>query len=185
MNNIIKIFVLFLGLITYSLHSQIVINEYSASNLSTIPDNYSNFEDWIEIYNNGSKDVNLKGYGLTDDIALPGKWKFTDDLMLKSKEFLVIWASGRDEFDITNPHTNFKFTQTKKKNEVIVLTDEKGIKLDEIKISKTRGEQSRGRYPDGTSIWQIFSTPTPASSNINPTFLSNAQTPTFDVKPGF
>ena len=31
--------------------AQVVINEYSASNLRSFPDNYGKYEDWIELYN--------------------------------------------------------------------------------------------------------------------------------------
>ena len=55
---------LFLSIISllltlYLLNAQILINEYSCSNVSTITDNYGEYEDWIELYNNKANTVNL------------------------------------------------------------------------------------------------------------------------------
>ena len=37
---------------------QIVINEYSASNYNSSTDNYGEYEDWMELYNQGGADLN-------------------------------------------------------------------------------------------------------------------------------
>ena len=47
-------------LILTPLFGQVVINEYSASNLSWYTDNYQMEEDWIELYNAGSTDEDLR-----------------------------------------------------------------------------------------------------------------------------
>jgi hypothetical protein len=47
--------------------SQLYINEVMASNATTIVDNFTEYDDWIEIYNGGSVPVNLAGYYLSDD----------------------------------------------------------------------------------------------------------------------
>ena len=53
---------------------QVVINEYSASNLSNYTDNYQMEEDWIELYNQGDESINLSGYYLSDRSDEPTKW---------------------------------------------------------------------------------------------------------------
>ena len=49
--------------------SDIVINEIMASNDSVVMDEFNEFDDWIEIYNNGSETVDLEGFHLSDDIS--------------------------------------------------------------------------------------------------------------------
>ena len=64
---------LFIFLIHYFLvsNSQIVINEFSASNATQIADpNYGDYSDWIELYNAGSVAQNLDGYYLTNGICV-------------------------------------------------------------------------------------------------------------------
>ena len=55
---------------------QLVINEIVANNKNTIDDVDGESSDWIEILNTGSQ-LNLGGYSLTDDPAVPGKWNPT------------------------------------------------------------------------------------------------------------
>ncbi|NTV82687.1 MAG: T9SS type A sorting domain-containing protein [Bacteroidales bacterium] len=145
--------------------SQILINEYSASNLNTVQDNYNEFEDWIELYNAGTTGVNLGGYYLGDDTASVFRWVFPADLFLPSHGHLKIWASGRDEVSGSNYHTNFRLTQTRPDADWIVLSDPGGVILDKVHLQITQMDHSRGRTVSGGSEWSIFTTPTPGSSN--------------------
>jgi hypothetical protein len=95
------------------LQSQVVINEYSASNLSTIQDNYQEYEDWIELYNTGSSIINIGGYYLSDDTASPLMWAIPAGVVISPHGHLKIWASGRDEAGSGHYHANFRLTQTK------------------------------------------------------------------------
>ena len=53
-----------------------VINEVLASNGHTLTDPQGQYDDWIELYNQGDAPVNLAGMYLTDDPAEPTKWQF-------------------------------------------------------------------------------------------------------------
>ena len=77
-----------------TLNGQVVINEIMSSNSITIYDEYGNTPDWIELYNNGSE-IDLTGYGLSDDINDPFKWVFPS-IGLQSESYLLIFASGED-----------------------------------------------------------------------------------------
>ena len=57
-----------------SVVGQVIINEYSASNLSGYLDNNDKAEDWIELYNSGLTDIEIGGYYLSDDADNPMKW---------------------------------------------------------------------------------------------------------------
>lgn len=50
------------------------INEFMADNISTIQDNFGQYNDWIELYNAGPTAIDLGGMYLTDDINEPTKW---------------------------------------------------------------------------------------------------------------
>jgi len=50
------------------------INEFMAENKTAVTDEYSEHDDWIEIYNAGPTSVNLGGMYLTDDLSNPTKW---------------------------------------------------------------------------------------------------------------
>ena len=78
-----------------SANSQIVINEYSCSNVNTIQDNFNNYEDWIELYNKGNSTVNLAGYYLSDDASTPLKWAIPSG-SIPAQGYLLVFASGLD-----------------------------------------------------------------------------------------
>ncbi|MCF8381548.1 MAG: CotH kinase family protein [Bacteroidales bacterium] len=69
------------------------INEFCPSNSIQLADENGNFPDWIEIYNPGPEDINLSGYGLSDDKDSLLKWTFPNYL-LGSNKYLVLFASG-------------------------------------------------------------------------------------------
>ena len=73
-----------------------ILNELMPSNKNTLVDNYGESCDWIELYNNSDKDVNLLNYMLTDDPSKPEKFVFKD-ITVKAHEYLVVYASGRNE----------------------------------------------------------------------------------------
>lgn len=181
----ITLFYLFNFVITSSF-CQIVINEYSAANLNTVIDNFNKTEDWVEFYNLGSDTVGLSNYFLSDDKSELQKWKFPITIKMMPNSFLTIWLSGRDTFSTKGIHTNFKITQTKKNAETLVLSNDNGVILDEIKINKTKQNQSRARITDGNLSWGITKTPTfNHSNNSSIYYKSFADRPSFDIKAGF
>jgi len=123
-----SLFIILVLLGSFSLLSaQVVINEYSASNLADFTDNYQKYEDWFELYNPGTSAVVLAGFYLSDDTANPTKWEIPAGIGIGAGQHMVFWASGRDEVSGLNMHTSFKLTQTKAKQEFIVLADPSGI----------------------------------------------------------
>ncbi len=145
--------------------SQVVVNEYSASNLDEFPDNHNYYEDWIELYNADDTEFDLGGYFLSDKILNPTKWKIPTGTIISAHGFLRFWASGRDEVSGNHYHTNFKLTQTKDNTEHIVLSDPFGTAIQDVTLEITRKSHSRGRTTDGSETWGIFVDPTPNESN--------------------
>ena len=182
-------FFLFLLMIAMApARAQVVINEFSCSNLSQYVDNHSDYEDWIELYNAGASGVNLTGYYLSDDSLNNMKWQIPPGVVINSNGFLRFWASGRNEAAPPVYHTNFKLSQTKNNSEFIVFSDPGGNILDIVKLSdnKTQLGHSRGRYPNGAPApFYIFTSPTPNASNTSATYIKYAAKPSFDWGPGF
>ena len=76
----------------------VVINEFLASNNSSRLDpDFSQYSDWIEIYNWGNTTINLGGYYLTDDHSDPLKWQIPGGIVINAGEFLLFWADGSDD----------------------------------------------------------------------------------------
>ena len=86
----------------------VLISEFLASNDDGLADEDGDFEDWIELYNQGEISVNLGGWYLSDDPENPTRWSFPA-IELSAGGYLVLFASGKDRRDpAANLHTNFK-----------------------------------------------------------------------------
>ncbi|MCE9539068.1 MAG: lamin tail domain-containing protein, partial [Bacteroidetes bacterium] len=130
--------------------SQVVVNEYSCSNVNTTLDNYGETPDWVELYNIGSSTVSLTGYYLSDKISNPTKWPIPAGVSIAANGYLIIWISGKDIFDGTNVHAGFKLTQTKP--EALVFADAAGAIIDSMTLNPTQTDHSRGRTTDGGTV---------------------------------
>lgn len=172
--------------LTFQLFSQVVINEYSASNLNQFPDNYNKYEDWIELYNTGNTAVNIGGYFLSDRPGNPFKWQIPPNTIIPAKGFLLFWTSARNEASGGHYHTNYRMNQTKNNPDWVILSNPFGVILDSYQLEKTQLGHSRGRHPDGTDNWVIFTSPTPKATNNNSTpYLRYADKPQMNVQAGF
>ncbi|MCB0121441.1 MAG: chitobiase/beta-hexosaminidase C-terminal domain-containing protein, partial [Caldilineaceae bacterium] len=98
--------------------SPVIITEFLARNQTGLTDDEGNFVDWIELYNQSSQSVNLEGWSLTDDPALPTKWLFPA-VTLPPQSYLVVFASGKNGVTVPSEsatgdgalpilHTNFR-----------------------------------------------------------------------------
>ena len=180
------LFILILAFQNNNLKAQVMINEFSCSNLSQFVDNHSDYNDWIELYNAGASPVSLGGYYLSDDSLNNTKWQMPASITIAANGYLRFWASSRNEVVGGSYHTNFSLKQTKNTHEWVVLSDPSGTRVDEIEIRrKTQLGHSFGRVPNGGSAWAIYTTPTPNTSNTTYPYLAYADRPDFSLPAGF
>ena len=71
-NLLLACFIVFLA---PNLMSQIVINEYSCSNIGGPVDGFGENEDWVEFYNTTGAAIDLTGYYLSDKSSNLTKWQ--------------------------------------------------------------------------------------------------------------
>ncbi|MDC3255373.1 lamin tail domain-containing protein [bacterium] len=120
--------------------TQILINEFMASNVSIGPDNvdYDDYSDWIELRNVSNRTANLDDFYLSDDPAQPFLWRFPEGASIPPNGYLVVRADGFDAspgetdtrafspwnlFTVSRYHTNFKLSSA---GEAIVLAQGEG-----------------------------------------------------------
>lgn len=163
--------------------AQVVINEMSNANLSTLVSGNNDTEDWIELYNTGTSAVNLQNYALTDNPQGSARWKFPS-CVLQPNAFLVVLASGKNITSTGYIHTDFKLSL---KEQTIALYDPAGNVIDNCTRSqRLHANHSFGRRTDGASEWGYFNTPTPkASNNTAQAYNGYEPAPVFSVKGGF
>ena len=185
MKNILLVFTFLVTLLLSMLQAEVVVNEYSASNLTGYIDNYSFEEDWIELYNTSNTAIDLGGYHLSDESDEPTKWMIPYGTTIPANGHKTFWCSGRDEGFLNSMHTNFKLKQTSENPEHVVFSDPDGNIINDLEMQTTQLEHSMGRTSDGHSDWRIFSNPTKNESNEGISYLSYAQKPEMSLTAGF
>ena len=92
------------------LAADLLISEFMAVNQSGLKDEDGDVSDWIEIFNSGGQEVDLKGWHLTDDPDQLRKWEFPA-VELGPGRGLVVFASNKDR-DAAGAelHTNFRLS---------------------------------------------------------------------------
>ena len=173
-----------LAMFSFGTQAQVIISEYSSSNLRDFEDDFGDHEDWIELYNAGNTAVDLGGWYLSDKENKPKKWQIPQGWSIEAGGYLLIWASGRDVATDNFLHTNFKFTQTNG-DEFVVLANAAGTIVDKTSVEATALGHSRGRRLGQGQVWYIFTQPTPAYENEGPWYKAYAPRPRIQTKAGF
>ncbi len=161
-------------------NAQIVINEYCANSTSFL-DEYGDSNDWIELLNTSSADVNLDGWHLSDKADNLTKWTFPA-VTIKAGEYLKIFASSKDLKEIAAGkflHTNFNISSD---GEAFFLSDASGKIIHQTDSIAVPNDVSRGLSPDGNGSWVFFAEPTPGAANTTKAFAT-AQTPQVRISP--
>jgi hypothetical protein len=77
----------------------IQINEIVSTNGTVLYDEDGDTPDWFELYNTSGQEINLNGYGITDDPSDLSMWVFPF-IVLEPNGFLVIFASDKNRKDL-------------------------------------------------------------------------------------
>ncbi len=137
------------------------INEFQASNQSTVQDESGAFPDWIELYNLTGSDLDLGGYFITDDLDTPDKHQLAAGLVVPAGGFLLLWADG--DIDQGDNHLPFALA---KEGEELGLFDPDGRAINTLEYLPQVSDWSAARFPDGEpGAWDIDTTPTPEGPN--------------------
>lgn len=145
--------------------SQLVINEFVASNDFSFPGPEGDFPDWIEIYNAGDEAVMLGGYFLADDLADPTAMyeipsTFPDSVTVPAGGYILFYANKGEATSVLN--LNFKLSGG---GEQIGFWDPAENVLDSLTYGEQFTDTSMGRIPDGANKWVKYSVPSPGVSN--------------------
>jgi len=90
----------------------VAITEFMAAN-DKIQDDQGDMSDWIELHNTSNQTVDLSGWYLTDSLLDLTLWAVPDGVSLGGDAYLVVYASGKDRVDPTQPlHTNFQLSRS-------------------------------------------------------------------------
>ncbi|MBQ7136973.1 MAG: CotH kinase family protein [Bacilli bacterium] len=156
---------------------KLIINEIMASNKTSIKDKNGNYYDYIELYNGYNYDINLEGYYLSDDNYETKKWSFPD-ITIKSKSYLVVFASGLNYYDKDEIHTNFKLNTN---GEVVTLSDTNAKAISKIYYSNTASDTAYG-YNGKKYVYYYLGSPNKSNSGSYSKEPINLENSTEDIR---
>ncbi|MBP6979085.1 MAG: lamin tail domain-containing protein [Bacteroidales bacterium] len=116
--------------------------------------------DWIEIFNDSDKDIDLSGYKIYDSGGQSGskpKKEFPAGTVIPTGGFFVIVTDDEAE-------SGFGLSSG---GEQVWLENADGTVIDSVTFPALEETQSYGRYPDGIDNWQILYTVTRGAANSN------------------
>ncbi len=151
--------------------SEVVINEFLASNDAVVADQDGEFDDWIELYNTSETAIDLSGYFLSDNPENLDKYEIPSGTIIPANDYLIIWAD--EDGSQEGLHANFKLSAS---GEEIFFLDPEVNVLDEIVFGSQTTDISYARMPNGYGDFTAAS----------PTFKANNEgtTATDDVIKG-
>ncbi len=139
--------------------TEIRINEVMTDNSLFAPAANGKCYDWIELYNSGSRTVDLSGHYLSDNPDKLDKF-LIEELTVEPGEYVLIYMSrlsGVDENGVI--HTDFALSS---KGETIYLSDSAGNIISALTVPESKSNVSYGILNDKL-VW--MSSPTPGSAN--------------------
>ncbi len=152
-----------------STYTGLVINELMAKNYGNFQNDNQEFEDWIELYNNGPNAINLNGLFLSDNADLPNQWPLPN-VEISPGEYIIFFADN----DEGSFHCNFKLSSHGEFLGLYGAEDQAFPLLDGIQFPALDDDQAWGRFPNGRGNFQELIPTAGFSNEPIPTNISEA-----------
>ena len=140
------------------------INEVSAAN-DIYVNEYFKRNDWIELYNTTSNDIDVQGMYLSDNPEKPQKFQINKtegvSTIIPPYGYLIVWCDKLEA--LSQLHASFKLAA---EGGDVLLTAADQSWSDHIVYTAMNGDETIGRYPDGSSNVITMNVPTIAKTNI-------------------
>ena len=164
-----------------SASADVVISEVMASNGF-----YEDGEawDWIELYNDGDKAVDLSGWYLSDSKKDPLKWSFPEGTRLKAGSCLTVFCTGEEGRDKGKGSTFYTGYAISSSGETLILSDSSGEEVSRVKLPQQYGCVSWG-LPSGGGEYGFFENPTRGKKNDKTAFAARTPAPEILTEGGF
>ena len=145
----------------------LVINEIMAGNVSAVPDQNGEYDDWVELYNGNNFSLNLNGYHLSDNENELTKWTFPN-VTIPANGYLIVWCDTAGNSQ-TGLHTTYRLSADQ---EEVYLTDPTNTVIDAVHYVNMPSDKGFARVPNGTGPMQ-YQTHTYDATNQNGTGIDN------------
>ena len=151
---------------------ELKINEFLAATDQCCDDGYGEMEDFIEIFNPGTENVDIGGLWITDNLSDVSNWEqipTTDPSIttVAAGGHIVIWAD-KDQSSQGILHTDdIKLSAGGEQIGIIFISGTDTVFVDSLTFGAQTDDISYGRYPDGSDNWIYFDPPSPGTTNVS------------------
>ena len=140
------------------------INEVSAAN-SIYVNEFFKRNDWVELYNTTDQDIDVEGMYLSDNADNSKKYQISKanglSTLIPARGYLIIWCDKLDP--LSQLHAPFKLAA---EGDELLLTAADDSWTDRFTYTAMKGDETIGRYPDGSNSVITMNVPTIAKTNI-------------------
>jgi hypothetical protein len=147
---------------------RVFINELMAKNSSGYTDENGEYEDWIELYNQGIAPVDLAGLYLTDTLPAQKAWQipsgYPEVTTILPDGYMVFVADNETSEGLL--HTSFKLDKDGDEVALLQLVGKDTIVIDHLQFGRQYANISWGRYPDGSETLWYMPVSTPLDANF-------------------
>ena len=152
------------------------VNEVSAANDIYVNDLFKR-NDWVELYNTTDQPIDVEGMYLSDNVKKPTKYKISKaksqaNTIIPAHGYLIIWC---DKLDAQSQlHASFKLGA--EGGDVLLTAADESWK-DHFVYTEMKGDETAGRYPDGSNQVYTMNLPTIAKTNIIGSYATEVEQP--------
>lgn len=120
--------------------------------------------DWVELYNATDSIQDLSGYGLSDSLSWPRKWRFPQGVVIYPGEYKVLMLDKSENPGNNASALHVNFALARMGGEVMTFSDPNGRILDRMVLNEIPLNISYGRSLERNGFF-YFETPTPGQPN--------------------
>jgi len=161
---------------------RLFLNEAAAS--PRLQGSAKSASDWVELYNQSMKTVDLVGYGISDDPDRPRKWQFPSGAKLEAGGYLRVYLNGQDKHDVAKNAYAANFQLALTGRETLVLAQPDGAILDRMPMFNQYGGVSYGRISGRDGFFYLGSA-TPGAVNDQTAYEGRADAVRFSTPGGW
>ncbi|MBO4297374.1 MAG: lamin tail domain-containing protein, partial [Clostridia bacterium] len=161
--------------------AEVRINEVMAQN-GTYTDGHA--YDWVELYNDGKKAVDLSGWHLSDNTNKPLKWSFPEGAKIAGGGCVLVYCTGDGSLGPGKNKTFYADFKISSGGETLLLSDAGGNEADRMELPAQYGCVSYGRaLSDGALGY--FAEATPGKKNSASVCARRTERPVLLTAGGF
>ncbi|MCL2695261.1 MAG: lamin tail domain-containing protein [Clostridiales bacterium] len=140
----------------------LVINEVVTDNRGCYVHPTLGMTHWVELYNGSERDINLAGYGLSDDPKHSYRFRLPEGIIPAGGYLLVFFTGGTPQADDEPLATGFGLQN--EAGVTLVLVDADYHLLDEVRVPWLDVNQAYARV--NATDFAVTDTPTPLGENV-------------------